>query len=243
MELKLAAMRLLPDGNLDPSFHGDGLWSSWAGCYAGAVSVLSDGGLLIAGATGSRDYCWAGHMRLIRLRADGTYAADWQKVGRMTIQFSRLKDSAAGAMAIDDQGRVLLVGQAGSRLALARVLSDGSLDTSFGTGGRVVSRTGPRRSEYGSGVALAADGSAVVSVHSTSLRGLSGRFMVVRVTADGRLDSVFAPGGWQRVPFGASATASDVLLDTAGRIVAVGSVLARRTRSRYVYDFAAARLR
>jgi hypothetical protein len=54
---------------------------------------------------------------------------------------------------------------------------------------------------------------------------------------------VFAPGGWQRVGFGASATVDDVVLDAAGRIVAVGRVLGVRTRSRVFYDFAAARLR
>ena len=205
--------------------------------------MLSDGGLLIAGATGSTDYCRGGQMRLIRLLADGTYATDWQRNGRVIIPFPRLKNSAAAAMAVDGQGRVLLVGEAGRRLALARMLSDGTLDGSFGTGGRMVARTGPGRYEYGGGVALAADGTAAVSVHSASLRGLGGRFMVARVIANGRLDPAFGPGGWQRVLFGAGqyATASDVVLDAAGRIVAVGTV--RVDRTRYFYDFAAVRLR
>jgi uncharacterized delta-60 repeat protein len=52
--LRMAGLRLLADGRLDRSFHGDGLWLSWAGCEANAVHVESDGGLWIAGATRAR---------------------------------------------------------------------------------------------------------------------------------------------------------------------------------------------
>jgi uncharacterized delta-60 repeat protein len=254
---KLIAIRLTADGSLDPSFHGEGRWSSWAGCVAYAVSVLGDGGLLIAGTTGTADFCTFGQMRLIRLTADGAYAAGWGMNGRVSIRFPGFRYSYARAMALDDQGRALVVGEADNRsgvevarglavnpprLAIARVLADGSLDQSFGQGGRMTARFHPRRESRGRAVALAPDGSVVIAVatcHANPRRYLS-RFVLARVTADGQLDSGFGAGGWLRAPFGSrNASADDVALDQAGRVVAVGSVESRPERG----DFTAVRLR
>jgi uncharacterized delta-60 repeat protein len=253
---KLIAIRLTADGSLDGSFHGNGLWSSRAGCVAYAVSVLSDGGLLIAGATGTASLCTSGQMRLIRLTADGAYAPGWGSGGRLILRFPGFRYSYARAMAVDDQGRALVVGEVDDRspfewyngegdpprLAVARVLADGSLDQSFGQGGRMTARFHPRRESRGHAVALAADGSAVIAVaidHASPRRYLS-RFVLARVTADGRLDAGFGAGGWLRVPFGSrNAFANDVALDQSGRVVAVGSVESRPERG----DFTAVRLR
>jgi uncharacterized delta-60 repeat protein len=254
---KLIAIRLTADGSLDPSFHAEGRWSSWAGCVAYAVSVLADGGLLIAGATGTADYCLFGQIRLIRLAADGAYTATWGQNGRLSVRFPGFRYSYARAMAVDEQGRALVVGEATNqssyewytgaasnppRLAVARVLADGSLDQSFGQGGRMTARFHPRRASRGHAVALASDGSAVIAVateHANPRRYLN-RFVLARITADGLLDSGFGAGGWLRVPFGSrNASANDVVLDQSGRVVAVGSVESRPERS----DFAAVLLR
>jgi uncharacterized delta-60 repeat protein len=250
-DFKLIVMRFQADGSLDPSFHGDGRWSSRADGSASAVSVLPDGGLLIAGATGSPDFDSSGQMQLIRLTADGAYLAGWGREGRVSIRFPGYRHSHARAMALDAQGRALLVGEAGIRqpqLALARVLADGSLDQSFGQGGRLTARFHPRRENWGRAVALAPDGSAVLAVptrHANANRYLE-RFVLARVTADGQLDPGFGAGGWLRVPFGSrDASAHDVVLDTLGRVVAVGSVEVRRGRNDLANrnDFVAVRLR
>ena len=240
---KLVVMRFLPDGSLDESFHGDGRWSSRAAGSASAVSVLADGGLLIAGATSDPEFDTPGHMQLIRLSADGSYSAGWGREGRVIVRFPGFRHSHARTMAVDGQGRALLVGEAGTyppRLALARVLSDGSLDQSFGQGGRLTARFHPRRENWGRAVALAPDGSAVLAVPTRHPRRYLERFVLARVTADGRLDPGFGAGGWLRVPFGSrDAVPEDVVLDQAGRMVAVGSVESRPGRR----DFVAVRLR
>jgi uncharacterized delta-60 repeat protein len=227
---RLVALRLLPDGSLDRSFHGDGRWASRAaGCAASAVHVAADGGLLIAGQGGGDEYCSGGKMRLIRLRADGRYATDWASRGRRTIGFWGFEYASASAMAVDGQGRMLLVGEAEGRLALARVLADGRLDSGFGNRGRrVLPRRARRSLESATGVALAGDGSALVSVDSARLRRL-GVYdpvrvdaLLARLTPDGQLARAFGARGWLRLPFGGWATAEDVVVDAAGRTFVVG---------------------
>jgi uncharacterized delta-60 repeat protein len=240
-DLRLAALRLHPDGGLDRSFHGDGLWSSRAGCDAAAVSVGADGGILIAASTGSTDYCTFGKMRLIRLGSDGRSMADWATGGRSTIGFPGFRNAYTAAMAVDVEGRALLVGYAERRVAFARVLADGRLDPSFGNGGRrVLPRFAHRSEDYATAVALARDGSALVPVSSYQPKGRTSSFNVVRVTPDGRPDDGFGTGGRQSIPFGVRyATTGDLMIDALDRAVAVGAVYSRRTET----DFAAARLR
>jgi len=245
---RLVALRLLPDGSLDRSFHGDGRWASRAaGCAASAVHVAADGGLLIAGESGGDDYCLGGRMRLIRLRADGRYATDWASRGRRVIGFPGFEWASASAMAVDGQGRMLLVGEAEGRLALARVLADGRLDYGFGNRGRrVLPRLARRSEESVTGVALASDGSALVSVSSFRYRR-DGQFyelfdadaLLARLTPDGQLAGAFGAGGWLRLPFGGWATAQDVVLDATGRAIVVGLAARRPGRA----DFTVARLR
>lgn len=245
---RLVALRLLADGSLDRSFHGDGRLSSRAaGCAASAVHVEADGALLIAGEAGGDEYCLGGKMRLIRLRADGRYATDWASGGRRLIGFPGFEWASASAMAVDGQGRMLLVGEAENRLALARVLADGRLDYGFGNRGRrVLARLARRSSQSATGVALTSDGSALVSVYSFRHRR-DGQFielfdadaLVARITPDGQLDGAFAAGGWLRLPFARWAIAEDVVLDAAGRAVVVGFSARRPGRT----NFTVARLR
>ena len=80
---------------------------------------------------------------------------------------------------------------------------------------------------------------AVATHHANPSRHVN-RFVLARITADGQLDPGFGAGGWLRVPFGSrNASAGDVVLDSPGRVVAVGSVESRPGRG----DFTAVRLR
>src|SRR4051812_47522157 len=61
--------------------------------------------------------------------------------GSVIVPFASV-DSIAEAVVVQPDGKIVAAGVAGSNCALARVNPDGSLDTSFGDGGRVVTDFG-----------------------------------------------------------------------------------------------------
>src|SRR5262245_688442 len=71
---------------------------------------------------------------------DATFSGD----GRATVAFpSRNSDDAAEVVVVQLDGRVLVAGQGGNNFAVARFNRDGSLDATFGTGGKLRYSFGP----------------------------------------------------------------------------------------------------
>jgi uncharacterized delta-60 repeat protein len=110
-------------------------------------------------------------------------------------------DDRAAAVAVQSDGRIVVAGEqsfAGTdgpvRFALARYLSDGRLDPSFGRPGKVV--TSPSRSSRAETVALQGDGKIVAGGSTLDWFGRPAGYSVrVRYTADGRVDRSFGVGG------------------------------------------------
>src|SRR5262245_59503870 len=101
---------------------------------------------------------------------------------------------------------------------MARYNTDGSLDTSFGTGGEVVTDFG---GYFGAGraVALLTDGKIVVAG-----AGGGADFAVVRYNSDGSLDASFGSGGVVAITFADQGDeAESVTIQSDGKIVAAGS--------------------
>jgi uncharacterized delta-60 repeat protein/uncharacterized repeat protein (TIGR01451 family) len=95
---------------------------------------------------------------------------------------------------VQPDGKILVVGHARNgtmQMALTRYNADGSLDTSFGTGGTMLEWLGPGDAETWA-VALQSDGKIVVAGHVRSDRD---KFGIARFNADGTLDLGFGGGG------------------------------------------------
>jgi uncharacterized delta-60 repeat protein len=114
------------------------------------------------------------------------------------------------AVAVQPDNKIIVAGTfqptgstgAGS-FAVARFNADGSLDTAFGSGGRVTLDFGlPGSNQQASAVALQADGKIVVG-GSAATGGMGGEdFAVARLTAAGALDGSFGSGGKQTIDLG-----------------------------------------
>ncbi|WP_437680701.1 hypothetical protein [Sorangium sp. So ce131] len=149
--------------------------------------------------------------------------------------------SSARAIAVDSRDRIIVAGQAGAEgegdLVVARFLSDGQLDTSFGTGGHRLIES-PGSDERAAAVALLPDGRIVVAGDSNAGGNID--FQLVRLLADGSLDSSFGTEGVATIPVtGGDDVAEDMVLLPDGRLLVVGNtrggatagpVLARTTR-------------
>ncbi|MFD4869391.1 calcium-binding protein [Streptomyces sp. NPDC058412] len=136
---------------------------------------------------------------------------------------------AAADMVVQPDGKIVAVGGDASdfigNFAAVRYNADGSLDTTFGNGGRV-STDIAGGSDTANGVALQADGKIVVVGISENLEGGIAWFTVVRYHPDGSLDTTFDGDGKAVTDFGGGGAdqGSDVAVQADGKIVAAGGV-------------------
>jgi uncharacterized delta-60 repeat protein len=154
--------------------------------------------------------------------------------GLVISDFPGFANVTATSVAVQPDGRVIVVGATypssghGSRFGLTRFNPDGSLDDSFGDGGRV---TTPFSGWDGGGagsVAVQPDGRIVVagSVGNSAIKFPEGRFALARYNSDGSLDPSFGTGGVVITAFPRenSAIALGIALQPDGRIVAAGEL-------------------
>ncbi|MEV7691668.1 calcium-binding protein [Streptomyces bungoensis] len=211
-----ALARYNPDGSLDASFGSGGeLITDFGGTDAAqGVTVQPDGKIVAVGfstASGPDDFA------LARYNPDGSLDTSFGTGGKVTTDFG-VTDEIEG-VALQADGKIVAAGWSGGPggydFALARYGTDGSLDASFGTGGKVTTDFGGTY-DQAFGVALQNDGKIVAA-------GLSGGdFALARYDSGGSLDASFGTGGTVTTDFGADDQAEGVSVQTDGKIVAAG---------------------
>src|SRR5262245_25334602 len=121
--------------------------------------------------------------------------------GLATVSFTTSPFTDQGmAVALQADGKVVVAGTVANNFGVARFNADGSLDTSFGSGGLVVTDIAGGN-DLCQGVVIQADGKIVVA--GGAANGATGTdFALVRYNPDGSLDSSFGSGGIVVTPFG-----------------------------------------
>ena len=132
--------------------------------------------------------------------------------------------SQANGAAVQSDGKVVVAGvEFGSTgngsFVVARYAANGSLDPSFGTGGKTT--TAISKSSWAYGMALQPDG-RIVAAGFSQINGGKQRFALVRYRTDGHLDTTFGSGGKALTTWGAGGEALGVALAPDGKIVAAG---------------------
>jgi uncharacterized delta-60 repeat protein len=232
-------VRYRPDGNLDPSFSGDGKVKTSFGEFASASSVAIDprDRIVAAGRTrssGAKDFALARYLPSGQL--DHSFSGNGKVITDLGGQ------EGATSMAIDRRGRIVTVGDRGfnaRHIGLARYKPNGALDPSF-------SRDGKRRTGFGfylhaSSVATDSRSRIVVAGTTHSPSGAN-NFAVLRFGPDGGSDHSFSHDGWRKTNFGGYDVANSVAIDSRNRIVAAGFASGYRSDGSG-YDFALARYR
>src|SRR3954449_3433517 len=193
---RLDPRTLLSAGALDTSFGGTGLVTQDFGFgddTGYAVTVQSDGRILVAGtvrgSNGSTDFGVA------RFNTDGTLDTSFGTGGRLTTDFATSGTSVdeARAITVDSAtGRIYVAGYtnrgSGNDFAVARYNANGSLDTTYGTSGKVV--TNFSTNDQAMAMALQSDGKLIVGGMAV------GDFALARYTTGGVLDTTFAVSGF-----------------------------------------------
>lgn len=222
----LESRRLFAAGDLDALFgsggvvlrdvlHGDD--------YGFAVTVQADGKVLIAGRADIGGLAGS-DFAVARFNADGTPDSSFGTGGLVTTDLGSPSDSAC-CIAVQSDGKIVLAGETtrsstGTDFALVRYNSNGTLDSSFGTGGKVVNDLSGS-TDQPKAMALGTNGTIIVA-GSADIAGLP-QFVVARYTSTGQLDGGFGAGGVSKTSFTAGysqARALTVLND--GSIVVAG---------------------
>jgi uncharacterized delta-60 repeat protein len=235
----VAVARLTPAGALDPAFGTSGrvvfgtelggpLYDLVFDCAVDPMGRIVVAGLVILSTTNA-DFLVA------RLLADGALDPTFDTDGVTTVPFDLggTGVDAARALAIQPDGRIILAGLAEDavpdyEVALARLLVDGSLDPTFGAGGRVTVALdlGGNLWDEATDVGLAPDGRIVVAGKVAGANGWD--FLAARFLADGTLDPSFGGDGWATAGFDLGGDLHDegwaLALQSDGKAVVVGGV-------------------
>lgn len=225
----LTAVRLTTSGSLDSSFGTKGVQTVAlkSGAEAYGVALQPDGKIVLAGVAkiNSNESDFAA----VRLTTSGALDKSFGSGGSELVAFTSAQGgivAQASAIAIQPDGKIVLAGFAGGgggggALAVARLNSDGSLDTSFGANGQ---EGFPKAAiENVTAVALQPDGRIVVAGEG-SFNG----FGVARLDTNGSLDTSFNKTGVLLIQSGASGAgakpegAKAVIIEPDGRIVVAG---------------------
>jgi uncharacterized delta-60 repeat protein len=189
-----AIARYNTDGSLDTSFDTDGkvTTASSSGGYFRGFAIQVDGKILAAGSDGM-------NFGLVRFNQNGSLDTSFDIDGKTNADFQGMVmgrgSSIAYSVTVQGDGKIIVAGTVavdwgainGSEFALARFNANGSLDTTFGTGGKVTTSLGGH--DQGYSVAVQADGKILVS--GLSYSGNVGVFAVARYNIDGSLDGAF----------------------------------------------------
>ncbi|MGH9871453.1 MAG: hypothetical protein ACRD9S_03175 [Pyrinomonadaceae bacterium] len=249
-------LRYNPDGTLDIAFGDpDPLNPSLRRGYvvtpfttgvdlANTVVLQPDGKIVVGG--------WSspGDMAVARYNTDGTLDATFGSAGKVVISFG----SAASIrqIVIQSDHKLILAGQGGapSFFAVVRLNPNGTLDSSFGTGGKVVVNPSSVKRGHGEawtlGIqripAVTGEERIVVGGWSTTGPGAAVEWTMMRFKANGATDTSFGLSGRVTTSFfGFGDQLRRLAIDSANRIVAAGFTNTATNCGNYVIDFAIVR--
>ncbi len=214
-----AIVRYTNGGAPDPLFSGDGIATVDFGGndVARAVAIDSNGSIVVAGAsTGSKS-----NIAIARLTSNGSPDATFGSGGKVTTSITA-RDDVAYAVLVQTDNRIVIAGEADEGFVVARYLTNGQPDGSFGTGG--ITRTNIEAGVIDGARALVRQADDKFVAAGTVASAPAPDFAVVRYTSGGVPDSTFGSGGLAITSVAAlfSEDLSALLLQSDGKLLAAG---------------------
>lgn len=218
-----ALVRYASNGSLDAAFGTGGKVTTVLGGIddeGNSVAIQSDGKIVVAGSSkNGTDNDFA----LVRYNSNGTLDGTFGTGGKVTTAIG-ISDDVGYSVKIQSDGKIVLVGSSKNNVnstlfALARYSSNGTLDATFGTGGKVTTAIGSNN-DVAYSVALQSDGKIVVSGYCSLSNTV---FAVARYNTNGTLDATFGTGGKVTTAIGTTADINyTTALQSNGKIVSAG---------------------
>jgi len=162
-----------------------------------SLAIQPDGKILLGGFCSNEsisDFCIA------RFNSDGTLDTTFGSSGKVIQPIGSAIDYGY-SLAIQPDGKILLSGYcqglSNSDFCIARFNSNGTLDTTFGTSGKVIQPIGSSN-DWGRSLVIQPDGKILLGGNC------SGDFCIARFNSDGTLDTSFNSSGKVLQPIGSS---------------------------------------
>ena len=237
---------LMADGDLDTSFGDGGIQTIPIGQGMAEVTgtaIQDDGKVVVVGNSPSGD-----GFLVARLLPDGRRDDGFDDDGLANLDFGGTESLRALAVAVQEDGKILVVGQAAdpssdgvgptrTGVAIARLGPDGTPDSTFDGDGLLV-LPAPEATSYG-GFSVAVQGDGKIVVAGGVLDSFGGNFgvgfEVIRLQPDGSADATFSGDGRTAVLFGDLLTASarSVAIQPDGKVVVAGTVRGSQMAPRF----------
>lgn len=218
----IALTRYTDAGLLDISFSGDGKQTIPIGGIAdvaNAIAIQGDGKILLVGSTsdGLKD-----DFLLVRLTDTGALDTLFNGTGIVTTTLSTGND-VANAIALQEDGKIVVAGAAGAEFGVARYDTSGNLDVGFGGGVGFVTTSFYNSGDAVYALAIQTDGMIVAA--GSANNGFDDDFALARYNSTGALDTTFG-GGDGKINTNFAPTSNDfaygIDLQPDGKIVAAG---------------------
>lgn len=200
-------------GSLDLTFNSVGYDLNFTNHYSQAFSVLiqPDGKMVAAGNHTDGNFDFAAS----RYNPDGSPDISFANSGNFLESIGG--DDWCYSILLQPDGRLIMTGTSGERIAVVRLLTDGTLDSSFSVNGMLTIKIDNKPSE-GRCAALQPDGKILVGGQDDE-----DEIVVIRIASDGIIDSSFGVNGvaYSGVT-GSPSFCNSITIDHDGKIVAAG---------------------
>jgi uncharacterized delta-60 repeat protein len=232
-----ALARFDSNGQVDTSFGTGGL-SALPFSGAAAIALQSDGKILIASSSPLFDPLNSDGI-IVRFNPNGTLDKTFGLFGQISSVASGGMFGAAGgvlsSIVLQADGKFIVAGAITSKLinppgsnrtgfGLIRYNRNGSIDTSFGTAGGILTNFGSNPNATAFALAIQSNGDIIAAGQAVSSLALS------RYSSAGKLDTTFGSGGTVTTSLGNNASAiSSLAIQSDGKIVAAGSIFSVST--------------
>jgi uncharacterized delta-60 repeat protein len=212
---------------------------------ANAVALQNDGKIVVAGYTSLPTAPQRADFALARYNSDGSMDVTFGNNGKVVTDFDATHRDQANALAIQSDGKIVAAGFTsfiGSNdntdyaLAMARYNADGTLDSSFGNAGKVVTNISNPSGfniyyrESINAIAIQNDGRIVATGTAFLNFAQSMDFTTIRYLTDGSIDHSFGTNGKvftnfiNPTPSEPNDSAGEIFIQNNGNIVVSGRV-------------------
>ncbi len=206
-------------GSLDNTFGTNGKVITTLGSFSdkgNSIAIQGDDKIILVGST--YNSFTTSDFALIRYNSDGNLDTSFGVDGKVITPVE--SRSEANSVVIQSDGKILLGGSSKYYLNLVRYNSDGTLDTTFGTGGKVITDVNGYYSEKCKSVAIQSDGKILLGGYGQHNNNDNPYFIIVRYNTSGSLDATFGIDG---IVIGDVGKGNSIGIQSDGKILLGGS--------------------
>ncbi len=207
------------DGSLDASFGAGGqITTNVSGDdTASGIALTPDGKIVVVGRSVGAGF--ANVFSIVRYNSDGTLDTTFSGDGKATTALAANNSAQATAVAVQSDGKIIVAGDnvdplGDSHFALVRYRTNGTLDTTFNSNGKLLTSFGISANS----VAIQSDGKIVTAGYGNN------NFAIARFNSNGSYDSTFDGDGQVETDFvGGLDVAYAVAVQPDGKLVVAGT--------------------